>query len=196
VHRIIRHAFDFAAAHGRTRVCMADKSNAMAQGHALWQRVFREVAAEYPAIEATHLYIDALDAPPENTHPGIAECVVTQQTRYGFTVQFAGIPRFPGYFLRWRVIVIDLASTILIDAPEAFRVQLPMQARQMTVYFTNLRSNESYGFSELRVENLQDDPDTQRIILVQVTEKTTISFTIGINPRPENTHYFLVARTP
>ncbi len=39
---------------------MADKSNAMAQGHALWQRVFAEVAAEYPGIEATHLYIDAL----------------------------------------------------------------------------------------------------------------------------------------
>jgi 3-isopropylmalate dehydrogenase len=41
-------------------VCMADKSNAMTQGHALWQRVFREVAAAYPEIEARHLYIDAL----------------------------------------------------------------------------------------------------------------------------------------
>jgi 3-isopropylmalate dehydrogenase len=60
VHRIIRHAFDFAAAHGLTKVCMADKSNAMQQGHALWQRVFREVAAEYPGITATHQYIDAL----------------------------------------------------------------------------------------------------------------------------------------
>ena len=39
---------------------MADKSNAMQQGHALWQRVFKEVAAEYPGINATHLYIDAL----------------------------------------------------------------------------------------------------------------------------------------
>jgi 3-isopropylmalate dehydrogenase len=39
---------------------MADKSNAMAQGHALWQRVFREVAAQHPEIEARHLYIDAL----------------------------------------------------------------------------------------------------------------------------------------
>ena len=39
---------------------MADKSNAMAQGHALWQRVFKEVAPQYPGIEATHLYIDAL----------------------------------------------------------------------------------------------------------------------------------------
>ena len=60
VHRIIKHAFDYAGAHGLTKVCMADKSNAMAQGHALWQRVFREVAATYPGIEARHVYIDAL----------------------------------------------------------------------------------------------------------------------------------------
>ena len=61
VHRIIRHAFEFARAQRPARsVCMADKSNAMPQGHALWQRVFKEVAAEYPDIEATHLYIDAL----------------------------------------------------------------------------------------------------------------------------------------
>jgi len=60
VHRIIRHAFDFAAARGLTHVCMADKSNAMTAGHALWQRVFREVAVDYPQIAATHYYIDAL----------------------------------------------------------------------------------------------------------------------------------------
>jgi 3-isopropylmalate dehydrogenase len=60
VHRIIRHAFEFARAHGRRSVCMTDKSNAMAQGHALWQRVFKEMAPLYPGIEARHLYIDAL----------------------------------------------------------------------------------------------------------------------------------------
>src|SRR4051812_6259641 len=60
VHRIIRHAFEFAKAHGRRSVCMADKSNAMTQGHALWQRVFRELAAQYAGIEARHLYIDAM----------------------------------------------------------------------------------------------------------------------------------------
>jgi 3-isopropylmalate dehydrogenase len=60
VHRIIRHAFEFAKAQGLTKVCMADKSNAMQQGHALWQRVFKEVAAEYPGVTATHLFIDAL----------------------------------------------------------------------------------------------------------------------------------------
>ena len=60
VYRIVKHAFEFARARNLTRVCMADKSNAMAQGHALWQRVFKEIAAEYPDIEARHLYIDAL----------------------------------------------------------------------------------------------------------------------------------------
>ena len=60
VNRIVRYAFEYAKTRGVTKVCMADKSNAMQQGHALWQRVFKEVAAEYPDITATHYYIDAL----------------------------------------------------------------------------------------------------------------------------------------
>jgi 3-isopropylmalate dehydrogenase len=32
----------------------------MTAGHALWQRVFREVAADFPDAAATHYYIDAL----------------------------------------------------------------------------------------------------------------------------------------
>ena len=60
VHRIIHHAFVFARGAGLSTVCMADKSNAMAQGHALWQRVFKEVALEFPEIRPTHMYIDAL----------------------------------------------------------------------------------------------------------------------------------------
>jgi 3-isopropylmalate dehydrogenase len=60
VHRIVKHAFEFAKARGLTKVCMADKSNAMTQGHALWQRVFRELSAANPGIDATHYYIDAL----------------------------------------------------------------------------------------------------------------------------------------
>ena len=58
VNRIIRHAFAYAKAHGHTKVCMADKSNAMQQGHALWQRVFKTVAAEYPDLQADHQIID------------------------------------------------------------------------------------------------------------------------------------------
>jgi 3-isopropylmalate dehydrogenase len=60
VHRIVRYAFEFARQRGLTRVCMADKSNAMTHGHALWQRVFKELSPQYGSIDATHLYIDAL----------------------------------------------------------------------------------------------------------------------------------------
>src|SRR5436853_1013237 len=60
VHRIVEYAFEFAKARGLTKVCMADKSNAMTHGHALWQRVFKGLAPRYPDIQATHLYIDAL----------------------------------------------------------------------------------------------------------------------------------------
>jgi 3-isopropylmalate dehydrogenase len=60
VERIIRAAFDYAVAHGRTRVHMADKSNAMKHAHELWYRVFFEVAREYPQIDAKHVYVDAM----------------------------------------------------------------------------------------------------------------------------------------
>ncbi len=60
VHRIVRHAFEYARANGLKKVCMADKSNAMTHGHALWQRVFKQLKVEYADIEATHMYIDAL----------------------------------------------------------------------------------------------------------------------------------------
>lgn len=60
VERIIRAAFDYADAHGRDRVCMSDKSNVMRYAHDLWQRVFYEVAADYPSIAVEHYYVDAL----------------------------------------------------------------------------------------------------------------------------------------
>ncbi len=59
VTRIIRAAFEWAGAHGKTRVAMANKSNAI-PAHRLWDRVFAEVGAEFPDIARDHLYIDAL----------------------------------------------------------------------------------------------------------------------------------------
>ncbi|MGH9346480.1 MAG: isocitrate/isopropylmalate dehydrogenase family protein [Vicinamibacterales bacterium] len=76
VHRIVRHAFEHARASGLTKVCMADKSNAMSEGHALWQRVFRQLETEYPGIQATHMYIDAL-AMFLVQDPGQFEVIVT-----------------------------------------------------------------------------------------------------------------------
>src|SRR6202051_3590511 len=66
VERIIRYAFEYCASNtkvdgsARRRVLMCDKSNAMTHAGGLWQRVFKEVAAEYPQIETQHMYVDAL----------------------------------------------------------------------------------------------------------------------------------------
>jgi 3-isopropylmalate dehydrogenase len=59
VERIIRHAFAWAKAHGKTSVAMADKANAIA-AHMLWRRVFEEVGAEYAGIERKVMYVDAM----------------------------------------------------------------------------------------------------------------------------------------
>jgi 3-isopropylmalate dehydrogenase len=76
VHRIVRHAFAYARANGLNAVCMADKSNAMTQGHALWQRVFAQLKSEFPEITATHMYIDAL-AMFMVQNPGQFQVIVT-----------------------------------------------------------------------------------------------------------------------
>jgi len=59
VERIIRAAFQWAQAHGKTRVTMSDKANAV-PAHQVWQERFKRVAAEFPGIEAEHRYVDAL----------------------------------------------------------------------------------------------------------------------------------------
>lgn len=66
VERIIRYAFEYCAKNTkldgspRRRVLMCDKSNAMTHAGGLWQRVFKEVGAEFPKIEKQHMYVDAL----------------------------------------------------------------------------------------------------------------------------------------
>ena len=60
VERIIRYAFDYARKHGKNKVLMTDKSNVMTYAHGIWQRVFKEVSAEYSDIQPSHMYVDAL----------------------------------------------------------------------------------------------------------------------------------------
>jgi len=66
VERVIRFAFDYCERHTkqdgspRKRVLMCDKSNAITHAGGLWQRVFKEVAREYPQITSEHMYVDAL----------------------------------------------------------------------------------------------------------------------------------------
>jgi 3-isopropylmalate dehydrogenase len=60
VDRIVEYAFQFAKRHGKTKVCMSDKSNVMGYAGDLWQRCFKEAASRHAGIQTTHMYIDAL----------------------------------------------------------------------------------------------------------------------------------------
>ena len=59
VERIVRYAFKWAVDHGKSRVTMADKANAI-QAHHLWRRVFEEIGRGYPGIQRDTRYIDAM----------------------------------------------------------------------------------------------------------------------------------------
>jgi len=59
VERIIRAAFEWAKSHGKKRVTMSDKSNAIPT-HRIWQDRFKAISREYPQIAAEHRYVDAL----------------------------------------------------------------------------------------------------------------------------------------
>jgi tartrate dehydrogenase/decarboxylase/D-malate dehydrogenase len=58
VERIVRHAFELARRR-RNHVTSVTKSNAQGFGLVLWDRVFREVAAEYPDVATDSLLVDA-----------------------------------------------------------------------------------------------------------------------------------------
>jgi 3-isopropylmalate dehydrogenase len=76
VERIIRYAYEYARKHKLTKVCMSDKSNALRFGHDLWQRVFALVQKEYPEIESSHWYVDALTMQMIK-NPGQFQVIVT-----------------------------------------------------------------------------------------------------------------------
>jgi len=59
VERIIRAAFEWAKGHGKTRVTMSDKANAV-PAHKVWQETFQRLTPEFPSIAAEHRYVDAL----------------------------------------------------------------------------------------------------------------------------------------
>jgi len=140
-----------------------------------------------------YLYVDALGIP----NPGTIVPIVDYKITGGFLVHLAGVPAIEGYVLRWRVVVNSLLSTgIQVNAPENIRQQLGTGFRVAVINFVNPRSDTNYGFTELRIENLIDLPNTQHLILPQVVAKSVSNFTVELSTPPPNHNYFLVARTP
>jgi 3-isopropylmalate dehydrogenase len=60
VERIIRAAFAHARDHGRRRVTLSDKANAMPHAGGLYRRVFAEIGAEFADVDRNAVYADAL----------------------------------------------------------------------------------------------------------------------------------------
>ncbi|GIW19495.1 MAG: isocitrate dehydrogenase [Tepidiforma sp.] len=56
--KIVRYAFEYARMNGRKKVTCFTKDNIMKMTDGLFHKVFEEVAAEYPGIEAEHWIVD------------------------------------------------------------------------------------------------------------------------------------------
>jgi hypothetical protein len=153
------------------------------------------VTFQVPKLNANYhfeyLYVDAQG----NVHPGAVIIVPTIWTMQGFTVVFAGAPIGTGYVLHWRVVIVVTSILGQVDAPEDLYLQMP-QTNLMAITFINPRSTLTYGFAELRVENLIDPPAGQAVISVQPYLKTLTGFGLAVNPTPPSANYFLRVRTP
>jgi 3-isopropylmalate dehydrogenase len=61
VERCIRYAFDFCRERDKHRkLTFCGKTNVLTYAHDLWERVFNEVAAEYPDITTDYAHVDAI----------------------------------------------------------------------------------------------------------------------------------------
>jgi tartrate dehydrogenase len=58
--RIMRFAFETARGRPRKKLTMVTKSNAQRHGMVLWDKIFYEVAKEYPDIEIDKMLVDAM----------------------------------------------------------------------------------------------------------------------------------------
>jgi len=74
--KIIRFAFEFARAEQRHKVHCATKANILKLTEGLFKKIFEEVSADYPDIEAHHIIIDNC-AHQLVTHPEAFDVIVT-----------------------------------------------------------------------------------------------------------------------
>jgi 3-isopropylmalate dehydrogenase len=76
VERVVRYAFGRAATRPRKHLTLVHKDNVLTRAGALWQRIVREVGAEFPSVTVAYSHVDAA-AMFFVTDPGRFDVVVT-----------------------------------------------------------------------------------------------------------------------
>ncbi len=79
--KIVRYAFEYAVLNKRKKVTAFMKDNIMKQTDGLFHRVFDEIAAEYPSIEADHWIVDIGAAKMADTPENFD--IIVMQNLYG-----------------------------------------------------------------------------------------------------------------
>jgi 3-isopropylmalate dehydrogenase len=58
--RVMRFAFEFARANGKTKMTSVDKANVLTHSYGFWREVFNDVAKDYPEIDTEFNFVDAI----------------------------------------------------------------------------------------------------------------------------------------
>ncbi|NCD19310.1 MAG: 3-isopropylmalate dehydrogenase [Actinobacteria bacterium] len=59
VERVVRHAFELAAARPRKHLTLVHKHNVLVHAGHLWRRIVEEVARDFPEVSTDYLHVDA-----------------------------------------------------------------------------------------------------------------------------------------
>ena len=60
IHRCIKYAFEYTKNNNRKKITLCAKTNVLTYAHDLWERIFYDVAKDYPEIETDYGHVDAV----------------------------------------------------------------------------------------------------------------------------------------
>ena len=60
INRCIVYAFEYAKQNDRKKITLCAKTNVLTYAHDLWERIFYDVAENYPRIETDYGHVDAV----------------------------------------------------------------------------------------------------------------------------------------
>ena len=60
IYRCILYAFEYAKNNNRKKITLCAKTNVLTYAHDLWERIFYDIAKDYPEIETDYGHVDAV----------------------------------------------------------------------------------------------------------------------------------------